>query len=156
MFWDEDFFDEFRRMREELNRMVNRLNSSFGHKMIGYGKGKDLDTYRGFRTPRADIQETENKVIARFELPGAEKNDIDVNVTDNKVEVKVSKKNEKEVKKKGIYSYKGYSQHFYRALPLPADVSSDKAEAEYKNGVLTVEIPMLRKAEKKKKRIEVR
>ena len=103
MLWDEDFFDEFRRMREELNRMANRLNGTFNHKLIGQGRGKAIDKYRGFRIPVSDIRETESKVIATLELPGADKNDIDVNVTDNMVEVKVEKRAEKGEKKKNSF-----------------------------------------------------
>lgn len=156
MFWDDEISDEFRRMREEFNRMAGRLNSSLGQRMIGHEKGKELDAYKGFRTPSANIHETENKVIATFELPGADKDDIELNVTDNKVEVKVSKKAEKEVKKKGMYAYKSFSQSFYRALPLPAGISAEKADASYKNGVLTVDIPKLKLEEKKKKKIEIK
>lgn len=160
MFWDDEIFDEFKRMREELNRMASRINSSLGHRMLSHGKGsekgKELDEHRKFRTPSADIQEKENKVIATFELPGADKEDIELNVTDNKVEVKVSKKAEKETKKKGAYSYSSFSQHFYRTLPLPAGVSAENADANYKNGVLTVEIPKLKLEEKKKKKIDIK
>ena len=118
-------------------------------------QGKGLAKYSGFRVPVDDIKETENSVIASVEVPGVEKKDIELNVTENSIEVKVEKKAEKEVKEKGSYSYKSRSHSFYRALPLPAEVKSSEAKAEYKNGVLTVEIPKVKKLEAKKKKIRI-
>jgi len=153
MFWEDDMFEEFRKMREEMNMMANRMNNAFGPKMLAHGEQKDLAKYRA---PTSDIKETENNVIATFEIPGADKDDIELNVTENAVEVKVEKKGEKEIKKKGEYSYSAFSHSFYRALPLPAEVDAGKANAEYKNGVLTVEMPKLKKIEAKKKKISIK
>ena len=105
------------------------------------------------RSPLTDLEETDKEVIAKFELPGVEKKDIQLNITENKIEVKVEKKQETKTEKKGFYkeerSYKG----FYRAMALPPEVIAEKAKAKYKDGVLEVIIP---KAEtKKKNKIEI-
>lgn len=110
---------------------------------------------KGFRTPLSDIRETETKVIATFELPGADKGEIDLNVTEDTIEIKVSKKAEKEVKDKNKYSYEARSSQFYRALPLPTTVKAHQAKATYKNGILNIEIPK-EKVEKKKKKITIK
>jgi HSP20 family protein len=106
--------------------------------------------------PIARCEETEDSVVASFELPGADKKDIDLNVTNNYIELKVGKKQEKETKKKGFYSYQISSQHFYRRIPLPAEVDSTKAQAEYKNGVLRVELPKTKRIVVSKKRIVIK
>ena len=56
-----------------------------------------------FRKPLTDIWETENEVVASIEIPGVDKKDIDINLTEDKLEIKVEKKHEKEDKKKGMY-----------------------------------------------------
>lgn len=155
MVWDP--FDEVSRMHEEMDRIFSRIfRSSRPLLEMGKEKSKDLAKYWDFRMPVADIKETENSVIASFEIPGADKNNIDLNVTENKIEVKVEKKAEREVKKKGFYSYEAKAHQFYRALPLPTEVIPDKAEATYKDGILKVEIPKVKKIEHKKKKIEVK
>ncbi len=150
MVWDP--FEEIKRMHEEMDRLFGRAFGSTG--LLGI-KGKELSKYEGFRVPIADVKETESSVIASIEIPGVEKKDIGLNVTENSIEVKVEKKAEKEVKEKGSYSYESRSHSFYRALPLPAEVKSSEAKADYKNGVLRVEIPKVKKLEMKKNKIEI-
>ena len=151
MAWDP--FDEIRRMHEEMDRLFGRAFGRTG--LLEHGKGKELSKYEGFRVPVADVKETENSVTASIEIPGVEKKDIELNVTENSIEVKVEKKAEKEVKEKGSYSYEAKSHSFYRALPLPAEVKSSEAKADYKNGILRVEIPKVKVLEVKKKKIEI-
>jgi HSP20 family protein len=151
-----DPFDELARMHEEIDRLFSRFFRT-SKPLLGFGReGRELAKYESFRAPLADIRETENFVIATFELPGADKNDIELNVDENRIEVKVEKKAEKEVKKKGAYSYEARSHQYYRALPLPAEVESEKIEAVYKDGILKVEIPKVKKVKEKKKRIEIK
>src|SRR3989338_4410749 len=101
------------------------------------------------RIPVADMLETESSVIASFELPGVEKEDIQLNVLDGRIEVKIEKKAEKEIEGKENYAYEMRSLSFYSALPLPAEVVAENAEASYKNGILRVEIPKAKKPESK-------
>jgi HSP20 family protein len=147
-----DPFDEVRKMHEEMDRIFGRV---FGARMLPH-KGIELEKYKDFRMPLSDLKETDNKVIATFEIPGANKEDIDLNITENSIEVKAEQKTEKEIKEKGRYSYESRSHSFYRALPLPAEVKAEDAEARYKDGILKVEIPKVKKLEARKKKIEVK
>lgn len=83
------------------------------------------------RIPVADMVETESSMIATFELPGVEKEDIQLNVLEGRIEVKVEKKAEKEVEGKENYAYEMRSHSFYSALPLPAEVTAENADASY-------------------------
>ncbi len=142
-----DFFDEFERMQDEFDKMFGRMLRR--PLLEGKKKSKDLSTTE---TPRSNIAETESNIIATFEIPGVDKNNINLNVTDNFIEVEAKKSSKIEKKEKGSYVYKESSQNFYRRLPLPKTVDADKAKASYKNGLLRVEVPKQKK-EKKKKRI---
>ncbi|MBW2970863.1 Hsp20/alpha crystallin family protein, partial [Candidatus Woesearchaeota archaeon] len=142
MYWDP--FDEMERMHREMDRVFFHMVG--GRPAIEH-KDRQLPAKQSeFRPAVADCYETENAVIACFELPGATKDDIELNVTDNYVEVKVEKKQEKEKKGKHSYSYAVVTSQFYRRHMLPAGVEADKVKASYNNGVLRVEIP---KKEKK-------
>ena len=107
------------------------------------------------RLPVADIYETEKSVIAAFELPGTNKKDIDLNITDDRIELRVERIVEKKTEEKEGYSYEMTSQNFYGALPLPSDVVAEKADASYKDGILRVEIPKAIKQNSKRK-IEIK
>ncbi len=152
MAWDP--FDELRRMRDEINKIFNRL--SFELPILGKS-GKEIVPYRGFRTPEVDIEEKDDKIIANIELPGVSKDDIELNVNEDSIEVKAQKKIKKETKKEGFYSYEARSAQFYRRIPLPTEVVPSSAEAVYKDGLLTVEVPKVKKLEHKKgKRIKIK
>lgn len=144
-FWDFDPFDELRRIGEELSRVFRNIG-------VPVVAEKSLTPYR---CPVVDIYETENNIVARFELPGVDKKDIDLNVTEDYIEVSVKRKLEKEVKKEGYFRYESRSQQFYRRVPLPVSVQPEKAEAIYKNGILTVQIPKT-KVRTKKKKIQIK
>jgi HSP20 family protein len=90
------------------------------------------------REPLADVFEDKDHVKLYIELPGVEKDDIQLNTTETQVEVK--------------------AKNFYKNINLPTtDIESDKVSANYKNGVLEVTIPKTKKTakEEKKKTIKI-
>jgi len=144
--WDP--FGEMKRFRKEMDRVFENF---FRSEKKLFGKRLEI------RAPLTDIQETGKEVIVKAEMPGIDKKDIKIKVTDNIIEIKAEKKEEAEVKKKGFFrqerSYKG----FHRAMTLPAEVVAGKTRAQYKNGILTVTMPKVKQIKKAKvKRIEIR
>lgn len=88
-----------------------------------------------------DIYCTDEEIIVRLEVPGMEKNDLDVFVQNNYLVVNGEKKRYRENKRANYYlSQCAYGQ-FYRTIPLPYEVKSEGVKAKYKNGVLMVRIP---------------
>jgi len=150
MIWDP--IEDIKRMHSEMDGLFGGVLGS--HRLVPHCTSKELLKHGNLRMPLADIMETENNVIATFEIPGATKEDIDLNITDKNVEVKAEKKSEKEVKGEAKYAYQAKSHQFYRSLPLPTEVNADEAKANYKDGILRVEIPKV-KEEAKKKKIEI-
>lgn len=109
----------FEAMEQDMTRMMERI--------------WPLET-TGLRIPQCEVTEAKDTITARVELPGAEKKDIELHVEPTFIEVKVDK--EKEMEKKGEYKYE--ARHFYRRIPLPVQVHTDKVKAKYENGVLLV------------------
>ena len=110
------------------------------------------------RTPRMDIYEEGNSVVANVELPGVDPKNIDVEVKDNVLKVEAKTEEKKEEKKKGYYRKEISAGYFKRAIPLPAEVIGEKADANYQEGILRVVIPkkQVKKAEKKGIKIKVK
>jgi HSP20 family protein len=138
-----DIFEELWRMQKRMDELFEQ---GYDVPLLAYGpEGKVLakkDSPSGiWRSPRCSLCETENSIQAAFELPGVDKKDIQLNVTDESIEVKVEKKQEKEVKGKDSYSYQSAMQSFYRHIPLSKKVDSSKVKASYKDGVLKLDIP---------------
>lgn len=144
--WDP--FEEMKKMRKEIERTFE----DFYKKPVFKAEKKPM-----MREPLTDIMETDDSVVAKIELPGVDKKDIDLKITDNMLGIKAEKKHEEEVKKKGFFRQERSYIGFQRAFTLPAKVYPDKAKAEFKNGILTVEIPKEKKKleEKKVKKIPI-
>lgn len=100
--------------------------------------------------------ETDKAIEVSIELPGMEMKDIEVTVNDDMLTVKGEKKIERQEEKKGYYLSERSYGAIYRTIPLPPGVDGEKAQASFKNGVLTIKLPRTPEAQAKVKRIEVK
>lgn len=100
--------------------------------------------------PKIDIKDEKDKIVVRAELPGVNEEDVTVEILDNVMTISGEKKAEKEEKEEGYYYKESHSGTFSRSFTLPSDVKSEKAEAEMKNGVLSISVPKIepKKAQK--------
>jgi HSP20 family protein len=105
-------------------------------------------------TPSVDISETDGNIQVKAELPGLEAKDIDVDVSGDVLTLRGEKMKEEEQKDERYYCRERYAGSFQRSFRLPAGVQGDKVDAEFKNGVLTVNIP--KSEEGKQKKIEIK
>lgn len=133
-----------------LQRDMNRVFEGF------WNRFGDLDWPWGSGEARSDVVETEDHVEVSVELPGMEMKDIEVSVTDDMMTIKGEKKIERQKEKKGYYLSERSYGAIYRTIPLPPGVDGEKAEASFKNGVLTIKLPQTPEAQAKVKRIEVK
>ncbi len=88
--------------------------------------------------PAFDVSETESELIVRVEVPGIDKKDITVNLSDDVLTIKGEKKQEREDKNENYHSVERLYGTFSRSMRLPVEVDADKVEATYKDGVLKV------------------
>ena len=89
-------------------------------------------------------------------MPGFKKEEINLNVTENAVEISAAKKEERIEKTEKSFRHEKSAEAFSRAFTLPEKVESDKVEAKLEDGLLTVIMPKLYAEKKKKKRIEIK
>lgn len=146
----EDIFEGMRRLQRELNKSFGEFFGNDSFKALPDSTGKKGAL---IRSPLTNLEETDKEIIAKFELPGIDKKDIQLNVIDNRIEVKVEKKKEARIEKKGFYKEERSYSGFYRAISLPSEVVPEKAKAKYKDGVLEVTMP--KSEAKKKNKIEI-
>jgi len=96
--------------------------------------------------PEVDITEDAESITVKTELPGMQRDDIEIDVANGVLSIKGEKKEEKEEKKKTWHRREVRYGSFARSFTLPTDVKSDKASATYDNGVLTIVLPKEEKA----------
>jgi HSP20 family protein len=109
----------------------------------------------GAAVPALDLYEEKEEVVAKAELPGIERKDIQVNISDHQLTIKGEKKKEEETKEKNFYRSERSYGSFCRSVELPADVEVDKAKASFKDGVLEIHIPKTEEAKKQPKQVTI-
>lgn len=105
--------------------------------------------------PSVDIFEDKNEVVVRAEIPGVKKEDLDVTLTEDTISIAGEKKKEEKVEKKDYYHWESSYGSFARTFSLPAEVQTEKAKSQFKNGVLEVRIPKTAEAIKKEKKLKI-
>ena len=104
--------------------------------------------------PPIDLSETADKIIIKAEIPGIDPKEIDISIQGDTLTIKGEKKEEKEEKGKNYYRMERRYGSFSRSVDLPNSVNPNKVSAEYKNGVL--EINLQKKEEVKPTQITVK
>jgi HSP20 family protein len=104
--------------------------------------------------PRVDLEDRGKDYLLTAELPGFKKEDIDLEITRDGVEIKAERSWKKDVEKKNYVHKERGNRSFYRSVRLPEEVKTDKSEATLKDGELEVVLP--KKAPKPKKKLTVK
>ncbi|HUL43181.1 MAG TPA: Hsp20/alpha crystallin family protein [Bacteroidota bacterium] len=137
------FVGDIANMQSELDRMFDRFRG-----------GILDDSGMAAFMPPVDITEDETNFTIRAEVPGVEKKDVSITVQNGVLTVRGEKKEDVEKKDKNVHRVERSYGSFQRSFTLPTTVKSDKIEASYDNGVLTISIP--KSEESKPKEIEVK
>ncbi len=151
-FFDERFLEDLERMAEELFKMLTNAEpgrpivrgfrltigpdgkprlEEFGNKAIETPDGESIVTDE--IEPLTDIIEGEDEIAITMEIPGVEKKDIDIEVTEDAVEIKVNNPRKR----------------YHKRIQLPCKVKPKTTKATYKNGVLDI---VIRRKERKKEK----
>jgi len=106
--------------------------------------------------PAIDIAEKDNAYEVTAELPGMDEKNIEVRFANGNLIIKGEKEEEKEEKKKDYHLRERHFGSFERQFAVPEGVDTDKIEASFKKGVLSVTLPKKPEAIKAQKKIEVK
>ena len=91
--------------------------------------------------PAIDMYQTDNEVVVKASLPGIKADDVQINMTGDLLTIKGEMKQTDENKAKNYHIHEQRCGAFERSVHLPMAVVSDKAKAEFENGILTVTLP---------------
>jgi HSP20 family protein len=130
---------EIENLQHEMNRIFERFMSG------GSGGSKGLTFI-----PSVEIEDTADEIRLKLEVPGMEAKDLDVEVMEDAVKIKGERKSESKTEEEGMVRSEFHYGSFERMVPLPVHVQNEKANAEYKNGILSLTIP---KSEEERKKI---
>jgi HSP20 family protein len=140
--------------QEENNTVSPWAGDWFGHVLENPFRGLATTFSRNFfKMPSVDVLEDENDVTVKAEVPGMTEKDIDLTWHDGFLRIRGEKKDEKEEKRKNSYYHECSYGSFSRDIRINSNVDWKKAQAKYRNGVLTVKMP---KTESSKKLIQIK
>lgn len=100
-------------------------------------------------SPAVDVYEKDNQVIVETPLPGIDADNLKITIENDVLSIAGSSEKTSEVDEKNYYRKEVRYGSFHRAVALPCAVDGDQADAQYKNGLLTVSIPKAAAATKK-------
>ena len=105
--------------------------------------------------PPVDIYETENELVLKADLPDVESKDIDVRVENQTLTITGERKFERKDNGKGYHRVERSYGSFARSFAVPNSFDTDKIDAGFKNGVLTVTLPKKEAAKPRQIKVQV-
>lgn len=137
--------------QREMNRLFDEFFKGTGLRPLS----EDFE-YFGRFTPQVNMTEDEKSIVVSAELPGLDEKDIEISLSKDSLTIKGEKKEESEHKGKEAYYMERSYGAFTRVLPLPKEVDTDKAEATFKKGVLTITLPKVEREKESTKKIKIK
>lgn len=137
--WDP--FRDLVSIQDELSRLFGR---TFG------GSEALRPSVGAVWMPSMDVYETEDKIVATLDLPGIEPDYVDVSVEDSTLTISGRREFSNEVKEESFHRVERRYGTFTRAITLPQTADTEQVNANFDNGVLTIEVAKAEKAKPKK------
>ena len=106
------------------------------------------------RSPKVDIIDNDKDLLIRAELPGVNKKDLKISMTDNSVTIKATTSYEEKEEKSDYFRSEISQGEYTRTVGLPADVDIEKAKSIFKNGVLELTVPKLEHSQRRTINVE--
>ena len=125
--WESRYLGEMQRIQKRMNEVMGEMEMP---KMEG-----------NIMMPMADVKETDDAIVVTMDLPGVNKEDVDISVTDNELRVVAEKSAESEISDKDYHKRERTYNRFERVVAVPVAVKADEAKAKLENGVLEVTLP---------------
>ena len=146
-------FQDFARWEKEAERMMEQF---FGRPLMPWSPARlSRSEPLADNAPTVDIFVEGDNVVITAELPGMEKNDIDVNLSDHLLTLKGEKRRKAKIKDENYYCAERTYGHFSRTLELPMDVRGEQVKATFANGVLEIRLPIAEAAKAKVIKVKV-
>lgn len=133
---------------EEMDRMFENLFSRGWLRPFNWDLPtlEDIRMPLGGKMPRVDVIDRSKEVVVRAEIPGVDKKDLDVTMTDTAVTVKGTTKIEQKEQREEFYRSEISKGSFSRTVALPDSVDAAKAKASFTDGVLEITVPKLKES----------
>jgi HSP20 family protein len=124
----------------DIDRLFDQFRANF-EDLLWYPRMNLRDFSEQIRTPSMDVVDLGDKYQLTVEMPGISRDDINIEVTPNDLEISAEKKTQDEEKRKNWLKRERSSTSFYRYLELPEELKTNDVDAQFKDGILTLTLP---------------
>jgi HSP20 family protein len=118
---------------DDIERFFEQMNRTFG----------DVSMPAGLHDVAVDVAETETEVVVTADLPGFDKEEIDITLSDRDLSIEAEREGEREEHDARYVRRERSHERLSRTVRLPVEVDAEAGRAAYSNGVLTVTVPKL-------------
>jgi len=140
--------------RDLENRVENMFQSMWSNS-FHHEKFPDPFSFDSLsKMPKIDVVDRKKEIIIKAELPGFEKEDLDISIANNQLVIKAKSCKEEKEEKGDYLKQEIRKSEIYRSVSLPAEVEDEKIKTSYKNGVLELTIPKHEKSQRKQINVE--
>ena len=148
---ENSYLAAFRDLENRVENMFHNMWSNPFH----YEKFPDTFSFSSLsKMPKIDVVDRDKEIYVKAELPGFDKDDLDISIANNRLVIK-AKTCKEEKEEKGDYLKQEIRQsEVYRSVFLPDEVDDEKIKTSYKNGVLEMTIPKQEKSQRKQIKVE--
>lgn len=131
------------RQFEDMERMLDRMMSGSWLRPFSWDRPlwSEFMHPQHLNVPRVDVLDRDQDILVRAEIPGVDKKDLDVSLSDDMLTIKGQVSREEKEERADYYRCEISRGSFLRTVTLPAKVDGSKASAQIKDGVLEVAIP---------------
>lgn len=142
-----DLMRELASMQDRMNRMWSSV----------YDRAPDDVAGRGSWLPPVDIYETDGKdLVLKAELPGLKREDIELTVENNTLTIKGQRRRDEEIREERYHRVERVVGPFSRSFSLPATLEPSRVRAEYRDGVLTITLPVREESRPRQIQVDVK
>ena len=128
-------FQEMETLRRQMDQMFDEL--------AGFQRGESANlTWK----PAVELEDAGERLILRAEIPGVEAKDLDIDVSRDAVAIRGENRYEKKIEDQGFFRSEFRYGKFERVIPLPVEIENEQVQAEFKNGILTLNLPKVEAA----------
>lgn len=131
---------------QEIDTLQREMNRLFDDVLAPTSRRENGMTF----VPAAELRETPEAVHLRLEVPGLEAKDLNVEVMADSVSISGERQTETKTEENGVFRSEFRYGKFQRVIPLPTQIDNQNVQAEYKDGILTLNLP---KAEDERRKV---
>ncbi len=139
--WQTSPFSFMRRFTEDMDRLFEDFWGGGLTRGARGERGLMRPWAEGLWIPPVEVRERDGELLVRADLPGVNKDDLQVECSEDSITIRGERRAEREENKEGYYESERSYGSFLRTIPLPEGVNADKAKANFENGVLEIRMP---------------